>query len=746
MANNNNNQVNIRFNAFNADFNKAIKGMNQESARLRQEFKLQQEQMKNNSTQTERMEVKLQSLSDQYEVAKKSTQETAKQLERVREIWGENSEEAQRLETQLRNMQIAEQKLANSITDTRGAIEKQERAQSNLSNLMEVSGRSISEFADIIGTDMVEAINNGTANAKDIERAFSRISREVVGVGTSVHEIQQILNNLNGNNLNEVRADLNRLSTSLNDAETEASRLENTLNDIGSAVAGAAPTAAAFGIVEGTEEANRALAMLEVQLDKAKLSLEDIGTARTALGATGHDVNQITESMGNLIQAGYTSADSINGISKVLAGARIEYGETFSAEGLAESITTTTQLGEVTGQLTDLLEKEGISVDDFNAKMQSMSSITERANYITQLLAGQGLAESYDKFEKENQALVDNMEAKQELERVMTDLADAVAPLVTSIMNLITPIIQLIASNPILVQIFTALAMAIGGLTAAFSTISIVAGAVTKLLGGGAGLSGIMAQLGTFLTTFASKVLPLLMRGFSLLTGPVGWFITAATLIITYWDPLKEFFSGFFEFTANLFAKIKDALAKPFQDAKKIYFDILDGLKEKFSTVSDWISQKISSVLSGIGNMFKAPVNVAIKALNYLIRALNKVQFDVPDWVPVIGGGKFGFHLKEVDYFANGGILNGPTLFGFNGGTPMVGGEAGREAVLPLRADVLAGIGQGIVAATGMGAQTIIHNYERMLEGAVFHVRTDDDIRAIARALHDYNQRQQRGG
>ena len=51
-----------------------------------------------------------------------------------------------------------------------------------------------------------------------------------------------------------------------------------------------------------------------------------------------------------------------------------------------------------------------------------------------------------------------------------------------------------------------------------------------------------------------------------------------------------------------------------------------------------------------------------IKAVNFIIKAINKISFDVPDWVPVIGGKKFGFNLKEVSEvkiprLAQGGVI-----------------------------------------------------------------------------------------
>ncbi len=96
--------------------------MNKETASLRQQMKLQQEQMKHNATDSEKLKSKLGSLQQIYEVARRKTEATARQLEEVRALWGENSEEAKKLETQLRRNQIAEQQAANAITATQQAL------------------------------------------------------------------------------------------------------------------------------------------------------------------------------------------------------------------------------------------------------------------------------------------------------------------------------------------------------------------------------------------------------------------------------------------------------------------------------------------------------------------------------------------------------------------------------------------------------------------------------------------------
>ena len=66
-------------------------------------------------------------------------------------------------------------------------------------------------------------------------------------------------------------------------------------------------------------------------------------------------------------------------------------------------------------------------------------------------------------------------------------------------------------------------------------------------------------------------------------------------------------------------------------------------------------------------------MNGIIGAINWVIGGINKISFDVPDWVPGIGGKRLGFSLPNVPsipYLARGGILSS--------GSAVVG-EAGPE-------------------------------------------------------------------
>lgn len=83
-----------------------------------------------------------------------------------------------------------------------------------------------------------------------------------------------------------------------------------------------------------------------------------------------------------------------------------------------------------------------------------------------------------------------------------------------------------------------------------------------------------------------------------------------------------------------------------------IFNGIVDAIKGTINSVIGFINGLISGVCSGI---------------NTIIKAMNKLKWDVPDWVPVLGGKTFGFNLKtitapQIPMLANGGVITQPTL------------------------------------------------------------------------------------
>lgn len=97
----------------------------------------------------------------------------------------------------------------------------------------------------------------------------------------------------------------------------------------------------------------------------------------------------------------------------------------------------------------------------------------------------------------------------------------------------------------------------------------------------------------------------------------------------------------------------------------------------------EWFRDGVNSVFCGIRDFIKGVIDKIKDFMNFEWK-LPKIKLPhfkasgewslIPPKVP-----KF-----SVDWYANGGILNSPTIFGMNGNTALGGGEAGKEAVLPI--------------------------------------------------------------
>lgn len=134
----------------------------------------------------------------------------------------------------------------------------------------------------------------------------------------------------------------------------------------------------------------------------------------------------------------------------------------------------------------------------------------------------------------------------------------------------------------------------------------------------------------------------------------------------------------------NTVVKIIGGIVGTISDVVGDIIDIFGGIIDFISGVfsQDWEKawKGVKKIFGGIWDTFvdiaKAPLNLIIKAINYVISKMNKIQISIPDWVPKIGGKSFGVDIPEIPMLARGGIVDNPTL-------AMIG-EAGKEAVVPL--------------------------------------------------------------
>lgn len=115
-------------------------------------------------------------------------------------------------------------------------------------------------------------------------------------------------------------------------------------------------------------------------------------------------------------------------------------------------------------------------------------------------------------------------------------------------------------------------------------------------------------------------------------------------------------FKGIIDFVAGLWSDMYDSISNTLgniMDAvKTIFGGVVDFIAGVFTADWDRAWQGVKSIFTGLWNgivsALEGAVNLIITGVNFLIRQLNKVSFSIPDWVPAVGGKRFGFNIQQI--------------------------------------------------------------------------------------------------
>ena len=131
-----------------------------------------------------------------------------------------------------------------------------------------------------------------------------------------------------------------------------------------------------------------------------------------------------------------------------------------------------------------------------------------------------------------------------------------------------------------------------------------------------------------------------------------------------------------------------------------------DGITKIFEGVGG----TIKGIINGILGFVESFANGVVNAINTVIRALNQLSFDIPDWIPGIGGNKFGFNIPELSQVSIPRLATGAVIRGGNPFMAILGDqpagqtniEAPLETIRQAVREELSGITRGYPA----GGQT----------------------------------------
>lgn len=221
-------------------------------------------------------------------------------------------------------------------------------------------------------------------------------------------------------------------------------------------------------------------------------------------------------------------------------------------------------------------------------------------------------------------------------------------------------------------------------------------------------------------TWFNEKVITPVVNNFTTMKNNVtNLFRLLWTAVKNIWIVVSSWFNN------NVIVPTVTFFTKFYEKVKKLFSDLWSNVQEIWKVVSGWFSNNVitpvsnsfseacKNIASYFENLWKnvkngvvGAMNVVIqsveKAVNGVISMLNTLHWEIPDWVPELGGKSFGFHIKpitleRIPMYEVGGFPEDGLFFANH--NEMVGQFSNGRTAVANNEQIVAGIREGVKAA-----------------------------------------------
>ena len=159
--------------------------------------------------------------------------------------------------------------------------------------------------------------------------------------------------------------------------------------------------------------------------------------------------------------------------------------------------------------------------------------------------------------------------------------------------------------------------------------------------------------INTIRTTIAT-VLSAIQSVWNTVWGAVS--ITASNI----WNPITTTISTIINIVKNVITAALNAI-------RAVWVSVWTSLKTTVINIVNGIWGAIKGVINTILGGVESMANGVVNGINAMISALNGLKFEVPSWVPAIGGNSFGFNIGKVPGVKLPRLAEGAV---FRGGNP----------------------------------------------------------------------------
>ena len=557
----------------------------------------------------------------------------------------------------------------------------------------------------------LNAVDNASSVIKRVENNTESLMRSTQSLGKV---------KVDGNGFKDMADKAKRAGSEVKDTRNEVEDLQGTLNGLKNAVLGAFTFSAIKDFVGSCLDASASVELLkkglsfqigEEQTDKLIKNIQTIGEQ------SAYDSNDLMNMAKQWVNIG-DSADSATQKMKTIVDVGSAYGLTREQiEGANLALTQMQMSGKIGQQ--DMMQLINAGIPAWRLLSESMGLPVAQLKEMSSKgeLTQQAIDTLFQSMQTKCQGATANMNGT--LSAAFSNLDEVVHNTMASIGDIISKAFNVQGVSSSLSEFVGKFRQDLEYIKNLMSHMSF-AEALEKEYGKVGGLIEIVGNLAAaYMAVKGAQMLCVAAQAaFNLVTEMNPWVagltVVIAILLIAYQhiDQIKAGWQKCCEAVQNGCKSIEAWFENAGSTISNAWHSVVDGIVNTFKSGVEKLKNIWKSIVDTVSHPVDAVVNVT-KNIAERVTSSGTVTGRPSAFGGVFGMASGGLVGGRIPALANGGTLKR--------GTPAIVGEAGPEAVIPLRKEVLAQIGAGIASA-----------YKQGLSGARKGVELDTKIKASA--------------